>query len=202
MKRGNALAAGWVPLVGGLIVAGLLTQLGCAPVKAPTRAVLTPAQAAPAPARVEKRREKSLPGLIVTEVEGKREPQRLYSFSLRDADIREVLLAISKQTSFNVVVDPDVQGSVTVDLKNVTLSDALDTLTDLLNLSYKVKRNLIRVSIPKPETRIFSLQYVNLIRTGSSTTSAQIGAGGTVAGGATGSSTVSTTTSTDSWTNM
>ncbi len=200
MKGKNALGAGWVSVLGGLIAAGLLTQMGCAPVKAPPRAVLTPPKAAPA--RAEKSPKKSLPGLIVTEVEGKREPQRLYSFSLRDADIREVLLAISKQTSFNVVVDPDVQGSVTVDLKNVTLSDALDTLTDLLNLSYKVKRNLIRVSIPKPETRIFSLQYVNLIRTGSSTTSAQIGAGGTVAGGATGSSTVSTTTSTDLWTNI
>ncbi len=201
MKRDNALDAGWVFLVVGLIAAGLLTQMGCAPVKAPPRAVLTPPKAAPA--RAEKRREKSLPGLIVTEVEGKREPQRLYSFSLRDADIREVLMAISKQTSFNVVVDPDVQGSVTVDLKNVTLSDALDTLTDLLNLSYKVKRNLIRVSLPKPETRIFSLQYVDLIRTGTSSTSAQIGAGrGEVAGGATGISTVSTTTSTDLWTNI
>jgi len=200
MKRENALDTRWVSLVGGLIAAGLLTQMGCAPVKAPTPSGLTPPKTAPA--RAMKPPKKALPGLIVTEVEGKREPQRLYSFSLRDADIREVLLAISKQTSFNVVVDPDVQGSVTVDLKNVTLSDALDTLTDLLNLSYKVKRNLIRVSIPKPETRIFSLQYVNLIRTGSSTTSAQIGAGGTVAGGATGSSTVSTTTSTDLWTNI
>lgn len=201
MKRKNALDTGWVSLVGGLIVAGLLTQMGCAPVKPPPHAVVTPPQAAPA--RAEKRRENSLPGLIVTEVEGKREPQRLYSFSLRDADIREVLMAISKQTSFNVVVDPDVRGSVTVDLKNVALSDALDTLTELLDLTYKVKRNLIWVSIPKPETRIFSLQYVDLIRTGTSSTSAQIGAGGgEVAGGATGSSTVSTTTSTDLWTNI
>ncbi len=201
MKGKNALGAGWVSVLGGLIAAGLLTQMGCAPVKAPPRAVLTPPKAAPA--RAEKSSKKSLPGLIVTEVEGKREPQRLYSFSLRDADIREVLLAISKQTSFNVVVDPDVEGSVTVDLKNVTLSDALDTLTDLLNLSYKVKRNLIWVSIPKLETRIFSLQYVNLIRTGTSSTSAQIGAGGSeIAGGATGSSTVSTTTSNDLWTDI
>jgi len=201
MKGKNALGAGWVSVLGGLIAAGLLTQMGCAPVKAPPRAVLTPPKAAPA--RAEKSPKKSLPGLIVTEVEGKREPQRLYSFSLRDADIREVLLAISKQTSFNVVVDPDVEGSVTVDLKNVTLSDALDTLTDLLNLSYKVKRNLIWVSIPKLETRIFSLQYVNLIRTGTSSTSAQIGAGGSeIAGGATGSSTVSTTTSNDLWTDI
>jgi MSHA type pilus biogenesis protein MshL len=155
---------------------------------------------------------KALPGLIVTEIERKREPERLYSFSLRDADIHEVLLAISKQTSFNIVTDPDVQGNVTVDLKNVTLSEALDTLTELLNLSYRVKRNLIRVSIPKPETRIFSLQYVNITRTATSSVSALIGAGGRRGGrgggGAGGvnssstNSTLDTTTETDLWKNI
>ncbi|NIO08569.1 MAG: hypothetical protein GTO40_11405 [Deltaproteobacteria bacterium] len=131
-----------------------------------------------------------LPELIVTEIEKERKPERVYSFTLREADIQEVLLSISKETSYNIVVDPDVQGTVTLDLKNVTLTDALDTLTDLLGLTYRVNRNLIRVSRPSLETRIFSLQYVNLRRTGNSTTSAQIGAGisGGLGGGASGSS--------------
>ncbi|MFQ5542474.1 MAG: secretin and TonB N-terminal domain-containing protein, partial [Candidatus Binatia bacterium] len=170
-------------MFGGLIAVGFLTLVGCAPAKAPAptdlpppKTTLTPQK--PPPARAEKPSKKALPGLIVTELERKREPARLYSFSVRDADIHEVLLAISKQTSFNIVADPDVQGSVTVDLKNVTLSEALDTLTNLLNLTYRVKRNTIRVAIPKPETRIFSLQYINLKRTGSSVTSAQTSVAG------------------------
>ena len=207
MKYKNAIAPAWFSVAGGLIAVGLLVPIGCAPAKTPARADLTPPKTAPA--RAEKPSKKALPGLIVTEIERKREPERLYSFSLRDAAIHEVLLAISKQTSFNIVTDPDVQGSVTVDLKNVTLKEALDTLTELLNLTYRVKRNLIRVSIPRPETRIFSLQYVNIKRTGSSVTSAQIGAAGggivtrsgvgAVGAEASGRSTVTTSNETDLW---
>jgi MSHA biogenesis protein MshL len=214
MINKNAIAPSCSSLVGGLIAVGLLTLLGCAPAKAPAPTDLTPPKTTltppkTSPARAEKPSKKALPGLIITEIERKREPERLYSFSVRDADIHEVLLAISKQTSFNIVADPDVQGSVTVDLKSVTLSEALDTLTNLLNLTYRVKRNMIRVSIPKPETRIFSLQYVNLKRTGSSVTSAQIGVAGggigtrsgtgAVRAEESGRSTVTTSNETDLW---
>ena len=117
-------------------------------------------------------------------------------------------MALSKQTSFNIVVDLDVQGRVTVDLKNVSMVEALDTLTELLGLNYRIRQNLVRVGKPAPETRIFSLQYVNLKRTSSSSATAQIGAaGGGITGtttgggggGTSGSTTVSTSTDTDLW---
>jgi len=70
-----------------------------------------------------------------------------------------------------------------------------------------VKRNLIRVSRPALETRIFSLGYVNLKRTGNSSTTAQIGAsiaggvGGAAGGGggAGGQTTITTSSETDLW---
>ncbi len=177
MKQGGAMLRRRLSVTSGLIALGLVTQLGCArprtPVTAQTR------QAPPMPTKASA--QEPLPELIVTEIEKEREPERVYSFTLRGADIHEVMLSISKQTSYNIVVHPDVQGSVTLDLKNVTLTDALDTLTDLLGLTYKVKRNVIWVSRPALKTRIFSLGYVNLKRTGSSSTTAQIGAG--IAGG-------------------
>lgn len=196
MTRSKVFFTGWRFFMGRFVALALIAVTGCAPVKPPARGVSGPPQT-PA-VRPEQPATEVLPGLIVTEIEGKREPERLYSFSLRDADIREVLMAISKQTSFNIVVDPKVKGSVTVDLRNVTLIEALDTLTDLLELTYSIKQNIIRVFEPVPETRIFSLQYVNLKRTGSSSTAAQIGAstGGLTTGGQT---TVSTSTDTDLW---
>ena len=190
MKMAKFFDTVCLSFVRGFMVLALTAQMGCAPPKAPRSAVSAPPQAPPLTS--EGPSEKPLPGLIVTEIEGKKEPERLYSFSLREADIREVLMAISKQTTFNIVVDPDVQGRVTVDLKNVTLAEALETLTELLDLSYRVRQNLLRVSKPVAETRIFSLQYVNLRRASSSSTTAQIGAAGTgltgttTAGGATG----------------
>ena len=205
MKHTKVLRAVGLFFIGGTVL--LIAQTGCAPLKAPPPTVSASRQISPA--RPERPPEERLPGLIVTEIEGKREPERLYSFSLRDADIREVLTALSKQTSFNIVVNQDIQGRVTVDLKNVTMAEALDTLTELLDLSYRIKQNVIRVSKPMPETRIFSLQYVNLKRTGSSSASAQIGTTGggttgatgttTLGGGGGGSTTVTTSTESDLW---
>ena len=198
----------------GFLAVGLISQLGCAKPTAPLAVQAPKAH----PLATQASSKEPLPELIVTEIEQERKPERVYSFTLRDADIHEVLLSISKETSYNVVVDPDVQGTVTLDLKNVTLTDALDTLTDLLGLTYKVRRNLIRVSRPALETRIFSLQYVNLKRTSSSSTAAQIGAGigggtggGTAGGsagaagggeGAGGQTTINTSSETDLWSSI
>jgi MSHA type pilus biogenesis protein MshL len=218
MMQKKLLGIDSLHLIGALMALALAAQTGCTPVKRPPASVSATPQAPAAP--TERLPEERPPGLIVTEIEGSKEPERLYSFSLRDAEIREVLMAIAKQTSFNIVVDPKVKGSVTVDLKNVTLSEALDTLTDLLELSYTIKRNIIRVFEPVPETRIFSLQYVNLRRIGASATMAQIGTSGVGAGttgavgttgatgvtgvsgatgGTAGQTSVTTTTSTDLW---
>ena len=214
MKFENVLSAIWTFLMGAFIAPILISQFGCAPLRTPPKTVSAASQVSSA--RPAKPPEEKLPGLIVTEIEGKREPERLFSFSLRDANIREVFMAIAKQTTFNIVVDPKVKGTVTVDLKNVTLTEALDTLTDLLELTYTIKQSIVRVFEPVPEARIFSLQYVNLKRSGSSSTSASIGtSGGLVtgtttgttvtpgtAGGTTGSTNVSTSTATDLWTDV
>ncbi len=210
VKQGGAMLRRRFFVTSGLIALGMVIQLGCAKQRVPV-AVQTPL-AARVPTQASSL--EPLPELIVTEIEKAREPERVYSFTLRDADIHEVMLSISKQTSYNIVVEPDVQGSVTLDLKNVTLTDALDTLTDILGLTYKVKRNLIWVSRPALDTRIFSLGYVNLKRTGNSSTTAQIGAsiaggvGGATAGaaggggGAGGQTSITTTSETDLWSSL
>lgn len=225
MKRSKISSIHTISFMGKLLIVALAAQTSCAPVGTmPPRTVSSVHHTGAA--QPEKPPAESLPGLIVTEIEEKKEQERLYSFSLRGANIREVLMAIAKQTSFNIVVDPDISGNVTLDLKDVTLRQALDTLTDLSGLTYSAKGNIIRVVKPFPETRIFSLQYVNLKRTGYSSTTAQIGTGGGgasggistggttgitgttgstgvssggSAGGTSGQTTVTTTTETDLW---
>lgn len=84
---------------------------------------------------------------------------KLLSFTLNNADIQETLLALSKESGLNFVVDPDIEGQVTVDLKKVTVEEALDSLLTPLGLEYKIRGKFIRVSKPKMETRVFSLNY-------------------------------------------
>lgn len=112
--------------------------------------------------------EERLPELLLHRIEPRKQIERLFSFSLREEEIGMVLLALSRQIPHNIVTDPDVKGRITVDLKNVTLKDALNTLTSLAGAEYKIKDKVIRVFMPRVETRIFNLNYIAITRKGTS----------------------------------
>ncbi len=80
-----------------------------------------------------------------------------FSFALKEADIKDVLRGLSKQTNYNVIVEPDVKGLCTVDLKDVTLIKALEYILEPLDFTFKIEEKSIYVSKPKLETKIFSL---------------------------------------------
>jgi len=119
--------------------------------------------------------------------------EKLYSLTVRDADLKEVLFAFSKDNGVNIIVDPKIEGKVTVDLKKVTLNAALDALLKPLDLEYFQDGNLIRVSRPKMETRTFVLNYLTTIRAGSASVR---GIGGASGGTTTSSGTGMTSTTT------
>ncbi len=117
-----------------------------------------------------------------------------FSFSLREADIKDILRAIGKQAGYNVVVEPDVKGVTTVDLKNVTLGKALEYILEPLDFIYKIEDKTIYVSKPKLETKIFNVNYIALKKTGTSTvyaTPGTIGGNSTTSGGTTTTSSTS-----------
>lgn len=155
----------------------LAFAVGCASPKKPPADSLT--SSSPIDLSQEKRLEE-LPVLELEEKMKKPEPLRVYSLSVRDADLRDVLQSFSIESKTNIIVDPDVSGQVTIDLKDVTLAQAMDALLTPMGLEYKVENGFIRVSKPKPITRIFRLNYVITQRSGSralSTTSG-VSAGG------------------------
>jgi MSHA biogenesis protein MshL len=125
--------------------------------------------------------------------EGQIPKEKVYSLSVRDADLKEVLFAFSKDNGVNIIVDPKIDGKITVDLKKVTLKAALEAILTPLELEYRQEGNLIRISRPKVETRSFSLNYLTTVRGGASSVS---GIGGS--SGGTTTSTVSGSVSTTS----
>ena len=111
-----------------------------------------------------------------------------FSFSLREADVKDILRAIGKQANYNVVIEPDVKGLTTVDLKNVTLSKALEYILEPLGFTYKIEDRTIYVSKPKLETKIFNVNYIALKKIGTSNvyaTPGTIGGTSTTSGGTT-----------------
>ncbi|MEM9291473.1 MAG: type IV pilus secretin PilQ [Acidobacteriota bacterium] len=70
----------------------------------------------------------------------------LITFSLQDADIKDVLRSFSRFTGLNVVVHPGVRGSVTVELTDVPWDQALDLVLKINGLDYVLEGNIMRIA--------------------------------------------------------
>ena len=67
------------------------------------------------------------------------------SLNLKDADIKDVLRTFAQLTGLNIAVDPNVNGSVTVDFVDVPWDQALDLILRQNGLSYVLEGNVMRV---------------------------------------------------------
>lgn len=68
------------------------------------------------------------------------------NFSLRDADIKEVLRTFAKLSGLNVIVQPGVSGSVTVEFQQVPWDQALEQILKINDLWYEVEGNIMRIA--------------------------------------------------------
>jgi type IV pilus assembly protein PilQ len=68
------------------------------------------------------------------------------SLDLKDADIKDVFRTISQLTQLNIVVDPEVKGTVTVQLEYVPWDQALDLILKQNGLGYVLENNIMRIA--------------------------------------------------------
>lgn len=108
-------------------------------------------------------------GCIVTErtagVLKVEKPPRVY-FAFENADIQKVIDTIGKIAGANIVVAPEVKGTITVRLKNIPWRDALDAVVKTLGfVVVEEERGILRV-VPAAniqqdlETKTITLRYV------------------------------------------
>lgn len=112
-------------------------------------------------------------------VEEVKEKEKLYSLSLRDMDVRDVFFIFKKELpEYNIVVDPDVSGTVAVDFKDLPIDRALEYILEPLGLEYAIEENILRVSKPRIEIRTFEFTYSTSTRTAKGSLMAVTGGGG------------------------
>jgi MSHA biogenesis protein MshL len=152
--------------------------------KPPTREVMIPLAKTP-PSKLPEALTEIQPSLDlkIPEPKGVR-----FTMSARGVDIKNVLFALSQEIDQNIVIDPNVNKQATVDLKNVTLEEALESLLTPLHLDYVMDEKLIRVRREQMQTRTFFLNYIISKREGKSVLESSSGTSGTSAGDATTSS--------------
>jgi len=155
----------------------LLLVIGCAtaPKKERTKFPSQQVEAAkPQPSPREKLKEIVVPQME----EAKKVPDRLFSIYARDSNIQDVLLAFSKESELNIVIDPELNGKVTIDLKRVTLQEALDVVLTPMGWTYRIDGKFIKISRPQIETRLFTLNYIATKRSGKREVYASTSTGG------------------------
>ena len=110
-----------------------------------------------------------LPPLVVEmpRSDGKPLDQR-FDLNVNNAPANQVFGAIVSGTRFSMIVHPDVRDSITVNLKDVTVLEALDTLRELYGYEYRVQGNRITVQPVSMQTRVYQVNYLQAHRVGRS----------------------------------
>lgn len=192
-----------------LVAASLLTVSGCANIRPEVPQseghIAAPAakpQATPSippPARV---------STLVPPPVPQAKPQT-YSVVVHEVPVKELLVALARDTKQNIDIHPTLSGVVSLNAINETLPAILERISRQVDLRYETKGNTIVVSPDTPFIKTYVVNYVNIQRqtnssTGASGQLATTGQQGSQGGGASGagntsSTTVTTTSNSDFW---
>ncbi len=93
-----------------------------------------------------------------------------FDLVINNAPANQVLMGIVSGTRYSMLVRQDVTGTISVNLKDVTVFEALDSLRDLYGYEYRVEGTRIFIEPQAMQTRVFQVNYIVGQRKGSSDT--------------------------------
>jgi len=97
------------------------------------------------PAEYKKSQEEQFKPKTIAEAEEKYKGE-IISCKFKDADLRDVILYLGELAGLNVVFDPEVRGTVTVDLKDVPWDQALDIILRINKMGKTLEGNILRIA--------------------------------------------------------
>ena len=118
-----------------------------------------------------------------------------FDLSINNAAAAQVFLQLAQGSAYNMLVSPEVSGTLSITLKDTTVLEALDTLRELFGYEFRVTGNRIFIYPNTVQTRLFRINYLPGRRQGASDIRVRSRAITTVGAGGSTSSTASTTTS-------
>ncbi len=117
-----------------------------------------------------------------------------FDLAVNNAAASEVFMAIVSGTRYSMVVHPGIKERVSVNLKDVTVKEALDTMREMYGYEYKVQGTRIMIEPVTIQTRVFRVNYLLSARKGRSEIRVSSGAVSDSVGAQTAGGVVGTTT--------
>ncbi len=95
-------------------------------------------------------------------------PEQRFDLAVSNAPASQVFMSIVSGTGYSMLVHPNVTGTITVNLKDVSVREALNAIRELYGYEYRIDGNRIFVEPISIQTRVFHVNYLIGQRTGRS----------------------------------
>lgn len=187
-----------------LLTAGVLALAACqsgpprGQVQTAIDAALTPPPAERAAAKVPERITQALlPSIDGPALPTPALPEPRFDLAVTNAPAAQVFQAIVSGSRYSMLLPPSISGSVSVNLKEVTVAEALEVMRELYGFEYRIEGTRVFVQSASLQTRVFQIAYPSGRRNGrtetrlvsgsiTSTLNSQPGGGGGGGGGGAG----------------
>ena len=93
-----------------------------------------------------------------------------FNVSFNNVPAQQFFRSIVAGTRYNILVHPDVAGTITANLKDVTLPETLDAIREMYGYDYKIEGTRISIKPLTMQTKMFHVNYLVGKRAGMSST--------------------------------
>jgi len=93
-----------------------------------------------------------------------------FDISVNAVPARQFFMSLVDGTADNMIVHPDVSGTLTLDLKNVSTENVMATVRDVYGYEYRRSHGVYQVFPARMRSQIFTVDYLDIEREGGSRT--------------------------------
>ncbi len=91
-----------------------------------------------------------------------------FNVAFNNVPVQQFYHALVEGTRYNMLVHPDVSGTISANLKDVTMVEALDAVREMYGFDYKIEGTRISIKPLTMQTRVFQVNYLIGSRKGGS----------------------------------
>ncbi|MDP1996689.1 MAG: secretin N-terminal domain-containing protein [Gallionella sp.] len=91
-----------------------------------------------------------------------------FDLTVNNTPVNQVFMAIVSGTRYSMLLHPEVSGNISLNLKDVTVFEALEAIREMYGYDYKLDGARIYIQPLTLQTRLFQVNYLTGLRSGTS----------------------------------